>query len=94
MAVTLVNVLVRGNLKVVDVTASADADVTANIPHGMGNAAVKKVIILPLLQAAAGLSLWAVTTQDAINIVCTKSAAVGSGNAAAQLRVFIEKLAG
>lgn len=71
------------------VTATADADTTATIPHGMA-AAPAEVQILPLLQAPAGVSLWAVTTIDATNVVCTKSTGVGSGNAGAQLRVTIK----
>jgi len=94
MAVTLTVVLNQGNRRIVDVVAGADADTTATIPHGMADAAIKEVTLLPLLQVVAGLSLWAVTLQDAVNITCTKSVAVGSGNAGAQLRVFIEKIGG
>ena len=36
MAVTLTTVVARGNKRVVDVEATADADTTATIPHGMG----------------------------------------------------------
>ena len=92
--VNLTTVLRQGNLLVTDVEATLDADTTATIPHGMADAAIKEVTLLPLLQVVAGLSLWAVTLQDAVNITCTKSVAVGSGNAGAQLRVFIEKIGG
>ena len=75
------------------VIATADADtVTGNIAHGMG--ARPQVTLIPILQAPAGLSLWAATTIDATNVVATKSTAVGSGNAGAQLRVRIERRRG
>ncbi|MCI0402693.1 MAG: hypothetical protein L0212_04125 [Acidobacteria bacterium] len=91
--VSIATVLRRGNILISDVTATVDADTTATIPHGM-DGAVKMVTIVPLLQAPAAVSEWAVTTQDGTNIVLTKGTGVGSGNAGAQLRVFIEKLGG
>jgi hypothetical protein len=94
MAVNLTTVLRRGNLLIVDVESTADGDTTATIPHGMG-ADLKKIIITPLQQATAALSLWAVTTPThATNVVLTKATTAGSGGAGAQLRVFIEKIAG
>lgn len=72
------------------VTATADADtVMASTAHGMG--AEPKATILPILQAPAGASLWAVTTLDGTNFVGTKSTAVGSGNAGPQIRIRVER---
>lgn len=75
---------------VADVTATADADTTATIPHGLG-AAPQEVTLTPLLQAPGALSAWAATTINATNVVLTKSTAVGSGNAGAQLRCIIKR---
>ena len=72
------------------VIASADADtVSPSLAHNMGANAM--VTLISVLQAAAGLSLWAANTVDHNNITVTKSAAVGSGNAAIQLRVRVER---
>lgn len=84
------NTIPRATSYIADVKATADADTTATCPHGLG-VVPQEVIITPLLQASAGLSLWAVTTIDATNVVLTKSTAVGSGNAANQVRVIAKK---
>lgn len=86
-AVTVTPVVAGVTLHISDVIATADADTTATVPHGLA-AAPSVVILTPLLQAPAGLSLWAATTINATNVICTKSTAVGSGNAGAQLRVI------
>ena len=86
MAFTVTPVLAGTYAFVADIIADADA-ASPNIPHGLG--AVPVVVALcPLLQVAAGLSLWALTTVDAVNLVATKSVAVGSGVAGAQVRVI------
>ena len=73
------------------VIASADGDtVTATIPHNMG--ANAQPTICNILQASAGLSLWAITTLSATGWIATKSTATGSGNASAQIRVRIARL--
>lgn len=86
-----------GALMIVDVIASADGDTTATIPHLMGSANPPgstpplKVTITPLIsQALTALSAWTAAT-GAANVVLTKLASTGSGNAGAQLRVHIEK---
>lgn len=68
-----------------DVTATADADTGLNVAHGLGRAP-ERVDLLPI-HAAARLSLWAVTSVTATNIVLSKATTAGSGNANAQLRV-------
>lgn len=86
MAVTVTPVLAGINTHVSDITATADGDTTATVPHGLG--AVPSIVLLTeLAQAAGALSAWAATTIDATNVVCTKSTAVGSGAAGAQLRM-------
>lgn len=73
------------------VIATADSDtVTATIPHVMG--ANAQPTITNILQAPAGLSLWAITTLSATGFILTKSTATGSGNAAAQIRIRIARL--
>lgn len=90
MAVSI-NVIRQGvDSHVADVVATADADTTATIPHGLG-AAPEEVTLTNLLQAPAALSGWAATTINATNVVLTKSTAVGSGNAAPQLRCIIKR---
>ncbi len=92
MAVTITNVLaVTGrNMIVADVTATADADTTATIPHGL-SAAPKAVSGTQLIgQALTALSAWAITTIDATNVVATKLTSTGSGNASPQYRVVAQ----
>lgn len=86
MAVTVTPVRASAVKHIADVIATADADTTATVPHGLP-AAPQEVAITPLLQAEAALSAWAVTTINATNVVLTKSTAVGSGAAGAQVRV-------
>ncbi len=86
-----INVIRTTNDEVVrDVVATADADTTATIPHGLG-AIPGTVILTELLQVPAAISAWAATTIDTTNVVLTKGVGVGSGDAAAQLRVFIKR---
>ena len=78
------------NYMIVDVTATADADTTATIPHLMG-ATPLDVTITPILsQALTALSAWTAAT-GAANVVLTKLASTGSGNASAQLRCIIRR---
>jgi hypothetical protein len=85
MALT-VSVVEQGEtLYVGTVAATADADATIDVPHGLG-AAPLDVSILPL-QAAARISNWVVTAIGAVNITLAKTTDVGSGAAGPQLRV-------
>jgi hypothetical protein len=86
MAVTITNVLAGTTKKVADVEATADADTTATIPHGLG-AAPAEVSITPL-KAEFYTSVWRVSTIDATNVVVTKGTAMGSGVAGNQMRVI------
>lgn len=78
-----------------DVIASADADTADTITHSFALSAAQLsagdpiVILVPILQAPAALSLWAVTSHLTSTIVATKATTASSGNAAAQLRVHI-----
>lgn len=90
-AVSIASTFTGTDTVIRDVTATADADTTATIPHGLGVAPAEVTITKTLSQALAAESSWAVTTIDATNVVCTKLATVGSGNAAAQLKVIIKR---
>lgn len=93
MGVTLTTIFQGTNINITDVVASADGDVAATIPHGLA-AAPAEVYLTPMLsQALAAASAWAVATPPATgvtatNVVLTKLATAGSGNAAVQLRVI------
>lgn len=73
-----------------DVTATADADTTINITHGITGATASnlKVCFEPLL-ANHYVSTWTVTARTSTTITLTKGTATGSGNASAQTRVHI-----
>lgn len=86
----MTTILAGVDKRIVDVEATADADTTATIPHGLG-AAPLEAFVTELQQAQAALSAWAATTIDATNVVLTKSTAVGSGVAGAQIRVVINR---
>lgn len=88
MTVTATTVLAGSYTFIVDVEADADADtVTGNIAHGLP-AAPTELAITALLQAAAALSGWAITTADATNIEATKGTGAGSGTAGNQVRLL------
>jgi|SRR3990172_6829098 len=92
MAVTVTNVshALSSATKVFEVEATADADTTATIAHGLAEVP-RDVFVTPLL-AAARLSLWIVTTIDATNVVLGKATTAGSGGAGAQARVVIGRI--
>ena len=85
MAVTVTPAYAGTYTKTWDVIADADADVAAVIPHGF-DAIPENVALVPLL-ANAYVSVWTLGVVDATNINLVKANAVGSGNAAAQVRV-------
>jgi len=87
MAVTVTTIRAGTHQFVADVEATADADTTATLTHGLG-AAPEQVIITPLL-AAAYTSQWRVTSQGATSVVVTKGTGVGSGATGAQIRVTV-----
>lgn len=93
MAVSTTTVVRDNDNFIFTVIATADADTgTGNVAHGMAGGALNaQAILTNLLQASAGASLWAMTTLDVTNVAVSKSAAVGSGNAAAQLRVHLKR---
>lgn len=88
MAVTVANTLAGVNSFICTVIATADGDVTATAPHGL--------LVTPLLwggtqvlsQALTALSAWSVASPGATNLVATKLASTGSGNAAVQLLLW------
>lgn len=75
---------------IADVTATADADATINVNHDLGDVP-EEVVITPLLQAPAAVSLWAVTTIDRTKVTLTKGTGAGSGNAGKQIRVTVRR---
>lgn len=91
MAYTVTTVRRTADELVLDIIKSADADtVTGNIAHGMG--VIPNVEVTQILsQALAAMSNFAVTTIDVTNIELTGLATVGSGNAAAQIRVYVRR---
>jgi hypothetical protein len=75
----------------VDIIATADADtVTALTNHGLGPQRPTASFI-PILQAPAALSLWAVTTLNTTQWQMTKATTMGSGNAGVQVRLTLRR---
>jgi hypothetical protein len=76
-----------------DIIATADADTTATLVTNFALSAASLaafnpvVIPIPILQAPAALSLWAITSHLTSSVVATKATTASSGNAAAQLRL-------
>lgn len=89
MAVTNTTIRASKQINITDVAASADADTTATIAHGFGEA--PEEVILTWLAATAAISLWRVTTIDATNIVLTKATTAGSGGAPVQVRCIARR---
>lgn len=80
------------------VIATADADTTATITHNMAISVADLaagwpiVVMTPILsQALAALSSWTYTSVTTNTCVFTKLATAGSGNAGAQLQLWISK---
>lgn len=94
MAVTITNVLSATGPNygsqsfICTVIASADGDVTATCPHGLLSTPLLYGFTPILSQALAASSGWAITTVNATNIVLTKLATTGSGNASPQILVW------
>lgn len=80
----------RKNLAVFDVEATADADTTATITHGLAGTPQK--VAIEMIAAAARLSLWieTVASRNATQVVLTKATTAGSGAVGNQIRVYIE----
>lgn len=97
MAFTSPVVFQGSTLALFNLQATADADTGGAVTHGLtlpGGVAIPTpanilAIIVNILQVSAGLSLWAVTAKSATQITCTKSTAVGSGNAAPQAFLIV-----
>ena len=91
MAVTVNTIYSRDTVRIFEVIASADADTTATIAHGLADAP-RVVWAVPIL-AAARISLWIVSAIDATNVTLLKAITVGSGDPGAQVRVFVARAA-
>ena len=88
MAVSAAEVTGGVKSSIWDVIATLDADVGPQVITHNFNTLIPFVVITPLL-AAGALGQWAVTAFAANTITLTKANVVGSGNAGAQIRVFI-----
>lgn len=87
------------NMRTFDVTASVDADTTADIAHGItgiGDPNKELTVTIEPLNAAAYTAQWVVTSRDQLadktTVRLTKGTGVGSGNAAAQIRVHVQRM--
>ncbi len=84
MAVTVTNTLAGVNTFICTVIATADADTTATMPHGLASTPKLYGFTQVLSQALAAMSAWSLAVPGATNLVGTKLATVGSGNAGVQ----------
>lgn len=89
MAVTVTAVLAGTDTYIADIEATADADTTATITHGLG--ATPLEVSKCELAVAATLSLWRATTINSTTVVMTKSTTASSGAAGNQVRVTIKR---
>lgn len=87
-AVTIANVLDGTTAKIVDVTATADADTQAVITHSFGVAPLT-VTLTPMV-AAARVSDWIVLSIGTTNVTVGKTTGTTSGDAGVQLRVDLQ----
>lgn len=85
---SIVNVFVGVDSKIVDVI-SPDNDVTVTIPHSLG--AVPNDVTFTLLQTAAALNTWAVTSRTTSTVVLTKIENEGGDSPDPQIRVYIKR---
>lgn len=87
-----------------DIVATADGDTTTGaFTHGLstrtGGLAIQnpdtEIVTWyePLLSAPARLSGWATTVRGATEVTATKTTEVGSGNAGAQVRLHLKRIA-
>ena len=74
------------------VIATLDADITLNVPHGMGSLpgfdSNKVFFWMQPIGAEGLLSNWTVSV-DATNLIITKTTAAGSGTASVQAALFM-----
>lgn len=84
MAVTIANTLAGYSTFICTVIATADGDTTATAPHGLASTPLLWGVTQVLSQALTALSAWAIALPGATNLVGTKLASTGSGNAAVQ----------
>ncbi len=78
-----------------DVTATADADSSVEITHGISGvdaADTQLKVTLEPIRPEFYLSNWYVSARSATTITLTKDTQTGSGHASAQARVHIERV--
>jgi len=86
-AVTIAAVLAGSYMNISSVIASADADTTATITHGLVGTPLIGICSPVLSQALTALSAWTVAV-GASTTVCTKLTSTGSGSASIQALVL------
>lgn len=91
-AVSVTTILAGTNTFIGDVIATADADTTATITHGLalGGTPLEVNATKILTNALAAEPGWSWAAPGATTCVGTKLTTAGSGNAAAQQRVTIK----
>jgi hypothetical protein len=91
MAVSSNTILAGVNTFIADITATADGDTTATIAHGLSLGGTPKEVQATkiLSNALAAEPGWSWAAPGVTNVVGTKLATAGSGNAAAQQRVTV-----
>lgn len=93
-AVTVATVFNGVNRKIFSVIATADGDVAAVIPHGLGLrpgflTTSLRIIFVPTITLVSALSGWTLGVVDATNVNLVATAAAGSGNVGVQLLVEV-----
>lgn len=91
MATSKTDVKITGSFsRTWDVTATADADTTITIPHGLSGVtgATANLSLVPLSPVSV-LSSWWLDSINGTNLVLSKDVVVGSGAPTPQLRVHL-----
>lgn len=91
MAVNITSTFSGTDTIVRDVEATADADVAAVIPHGMGAAIPADGITLVPMAANFYTKAWRVGVVDATNVNLVAANTGGSGAAGVSVRVVIKR---
>jgi hypothetical protein len=86
MAVTVTNIFQGTDTSINEIQATADADATAAVPHGLG--AAPGEVLFGLIRSQGWLKTPFYGTIDATNVNVNLSTAVGSGLGVPTIRVF------
>lgn len=88
MALSSATILQGANKFICDITATADADVSIVVPHGLGVTPLE-ISIAYKVQPEGVLSGWVVRLVNATDFTAEKTTAVNSGSGAAQVRMTL-----